>query len=551
MDDGATPSQRNALTALYVLGALIVVAAFLAGLFALVWWGTDHSQRARAEFARVHSARQAASPTPVQSVTSCIAGQGVDAGVCAPLFPAPLAFVGAIMDSRYSACDVSFERMMCGGWRGPSNQRALGYAASRFRRLALRALEQAADPLYRSCVGARGTPSARRETAIEYRHVVETLLGDLHIDADLPALWGRLARAGYQDSAGAPLTLHKRLGTWYLSAPTALVEWSHALSESRLFQLMQTGPVLYGAVELQQRMQLFIETTQALYHHLGSTGRDHLIAVPFGDLPQTWPWPLYLAGIAAPDPLELVVCDDLAFAEWVLSPQLARTLTVNNWRAWHEFHLGQAHGGHRSSGEQDNEDCLNLTLALAPELVNAALLRTVEPSDWHKIEVESAQLAARVLSGSRREVNILPGRVCEVAASMSPDRFDHNVNLVRAWRWSAEQVAPLQPSNALNVEWPLLNFPILRLGYGEVSKFAIFGAALHWQAQGRSNMSAALETLIPIAWEALPLTTDRQHFFMVWAQAYCDTPGIDVDAILRGNAAFRDTMGCHEGQGMY
>jgi hypothetical protein len=554
MDGGSvTPGQRTTLGAILVLFALLATAIFIAALSSLIWWGTAHTRQVRAEFQRKHEARELGRPSVAQRDANCVAGQYVDSapgagGACSPYFPAPLAFVNAIMDARYTACDVSFERLMCGGWLAPDNQRALGYAQLRYRRMARYALEQSGDPFYRACVTARGTASARRETTIEYRHVVETLLADLYVASDLPAMWGRLTRAGYTESAGAPLTLHKRQSVWYLSSPVTLIEWTHALSESRLYQLLQSGPIAYNVVELQQRMQLIMQTAQTLYHQRyrgggGGGEAESLIAVPFEELPQSWPWSLYLRGVTPPNPGELIVCDDLAFLQWALGA--GNTLTIHNWRAWHEFHLAQAHQGHLPTPDMD---CLNLTLAVVPELVNAALIRMVDAREWQKTETEALQLATLLLPD--HTVRVVPQRVCEVQASMSPDRFDHNMNLVRSWRWAQEQTAPLLAPNTLDLAWWLVRPPLFNLAYGLPSRLGIFGAALLHQALDR-DMRLAIERLTPSAWRELPLTGDRQHFFMVFAQAFCATPGIDVDAALRNTSAFREVMGCHQGQAMY
>jgi hypothetical protein len=303
-------------------------------------------------------------------------------------------------------------------------------------------------------------------------------------------------------------------------------------------------------VELQQRVQLVLETVQTLYHRWGSMGVEgHLVAVPFEELNQRWPWPLYLAGVSGPTLDELVVCDDLTYLQWALGSGI-NTLTVHNWRAWHEFHLAQAHQGHRYAQGIAVDECLNLTLALAPELVNSAMLeRNMQPSEWHKVVADAHAVAAAVLP-TGTPVAVLPERACDVRGSLSPDRFDHNVNLLRAWRWALDQTAPLQPLNAVELGWPLLQPPILRSAYGEVSKLAIFGSALLYQVHG-GNMTAAYQALQPLAWQALPLTADRQHFLMVWAQAFCDTPGIDVDSVLRSTRAFTEAMSCHAGQAMY
>ena len=467
----------------------------------------------------------------------CGPGQFYDSTVtetCAPQFPAPLAFVGALMDSRYTACDISFERLMCGGAASDS-PRALQYAELRYRRALRKALRQQASPWWRSCLGR----PQRHETLIEYKHVAERILGDLFVPADLPAAWGRLARAGYEEAAGSPFMLHKRDGQWYLSAPsTTILE----LGEGQFFQALQAGPIAYNVIELQQRIGYLVQMAQVLHRHRSSESITSV--VHFSDLPSNWPWSLYLGSTQPPAPEDLIICDDLQYVEWVLQNADKPPLSVHHWRAWLEFHVAQAHRGHVAISE---DQCMLLTLALAPEIANNALMATV--IDMNKVEVEVKQLGDHLLEG-KGGVSVLPQRRCPVEASMSPDRFDHNVNLIRAWRWAMQQTAQ-EPNLAFVVDWPLLQPPLFNVAYGEVSKYAIFGTTLLYARQGLNNMTGPLQDVVRRVWPLIPTDGDRQHFFMVFAQAFCNTPGINVDDVLRRIPEFSEVFGCYPGQGMY
>jgi len=532
-----TYSDERRLTLAFIAIVVVLAVGFALTLALGIWWGTSTSHRARAEHARSRARSSDYVPLGRGALPECGAGQYYDEQValCGPLFPAPLAFVGPLMDPRYTACDVSFERMMCGGGAPAQSAgaRATTWATLRHRKLAERLLQ--AEPFYRSCVGARGTTSARRETAMEYRHVLERLVSpaDLQTPADLPALWGRLARAGYAEAAGAPFALHRRQGTWYLEAPRETLERMHVMPEHALYAALQVnGPITYGVVELQQRMQYVMETTQALYHVMSTTSVGYT-AVPFSELPMpvaaAWSWSLYLGSVSAPDADELVAVSDLPYLE-ALGTTLS-ALTIHHWRAWHEFHIAQAHGGHVTVGAAD---CLNLTLALLPERVNALLIGSVPPDEWRKTEAEVMALAARL----GRAVRIVPDRDCPL--TFNADRFDHNLNAARAWRWAREQTGALVDPALQTLGWQDVRPPLFNLGYGEVSRLAIFGQHL-----------SDFDTLTAVAWEALPAMGDRQHFLMVWAQALCGSATAIIDDTLRGTAAFCETMGCHAGQGMY
>ncbi len=469
------------------------------------------------------------------ATATCGPGQVYDAAIvrgCVPLFPTPLAFVGAIMDARYTACDESFERMMCGSVDEP---RALRYAELRYHKQTVAALEQRASPWWKACMGR----PVRSEATIEYKHMVERMLGDIYVAADLPAAWGRLNRAGYAEAAGAPFALHRRAAQWYLSVPGALLDRAHGLGEGQLYQLLQAGPVAYNVVELQQRIGYLVETAQVLQHHRSGNNIGPVV-VRFSDLSQRWPWALYLGGVSPPEPDEMIIADDLPYLEWIL--ESSSVLTVHHWRAWLEFHLAQAHRGHVAVSSPDA--CINMTFAMVPEIAHSSLIASSSLGDWSKIEAEVQHLGNFLLGG----VRVLSQRACPVEASMSPDRFDHNVNLVRAWRWAQEQTASSPADDSVfDVTWPLLQHPLYNPAYGQVSKYAIFGTALLYQ-HNHHNLTAALAQLIKRVWPLLPLTADRQHLFMVFAQAFC---GEGVDDALRATPEFSEVFGCHEGQAMW
>lgn len=534
--------ERLGVSCAFVAVVAGVVAIFVSVIVAGIWVGTHHSFRARTHHARVtkrdhtgdSSANRACGPGEVRESD----------GGCVPHFPAPLAFVGPIMDARYTACDVSFASMMCGGWQGDPTMRAMGYANSRYHSTVAKELARSNHAFYRACL-TRGSQAAKRETAIEFRHVVDTLLGDLRVAADLPAAWGRVNRAGYADSAGAPFSLRKRGGAWYLGVPGALLDWVHGMSEGRIYQLLQSGPVPYNVVEMQQRIQYIVQVAQTLQHHRSTTALAP-VAVPFSDLPQSWPWTLYLAGAAAPDASDLVICDDLEYATWALS-SASREVEVFAWRAWIEFHLAQEHAGHLPiSGPLE---AANLTLALVPESVHAMLIATLDQRQWQKVQAETLGIAQQLVDLTTTRVNIVPDRDCAVQASFSPDRYDHNVNLVRAWRFAVEQQQHDDfQYETLSVSWKLVQPPLFNLGYNAASKWAIFGGAL----ARTMPQHVSFARLVRAAWAdpGIATTAERQHFFMVWAQAFCDQAAA-LDDTLRSTPEFSQVMGCYSGQGMY
>jgi hypothetical protein len=499
--------QEASVYGVFIMVVSTVTMIFLVAIFGTVWAGRHTHVSSKADILARH-AKTVISPT-----TNCGPGYAYDAdeNACAPRYPAPLAMVGAIMDSRFTACGISFSAMMC-GVVPPDRQSVHDYATQRHRALALRRLQQTNDVFYHSCLG-RGTPAAKRETSIEYRHIIDTLLGDLRVSADLPLTWGRMNRAGF---LGAPFRFH--LSTAHITADAVtMIDMVHDAGEGRLYQLLQAGPISYNVVELQQRILHLVSIGQKLKHHQSVAHESRTVA--FRHI-QTWDWPLFLQTTMLPAEDATIQVDDLTFVQWIIQ-EAATSISVAEWRVWLEFCIAYQHQGHVVS-----PSCLNNSLGVLPESVNAAILSAVDANQWLK---------------AQSEIHMLPGGLTtsiattfHSAASLSPDMYDHNVN--RAIQRDGD--ASSGEAIALVDMLP----PLYNVAYNDVSKLAIWGTNYYLR---QSNLTTALQRIVQFAWPLLPQTSDRQHFFMVWAQAWCTANRSVVDDAIRDVPEFAQVMGCH------
>lgn len=124
--------------------------------------------------------------------------------MCAPTIHTPLAMDHAIMDPSVAACD-SFFHSMCGKWidQHTNENRAFSYGyrrnMERIRTIVTSPSSGPVNDFYHSCVDTLVDQSRKsdKESSIVQQHMLGAILGDLKLHADLPTVFGRLARAGY------------------------------------------------------------------------------------------------------------------------------------------------------------------------------------------------------------------------------------------------------------------------------------------------------------------------------------------------------------------
>jgi len=732
-------------------GALLL--ALIAGVAIAIPLAIEHNRQTPSLDAMVlmRSARSRMQPG------DCTAGEQWDADtqLCAPHFHAPLAFESEIMDGTYSACDRSFYTMMCGRWmqthQNENRAFSYGFRKTRHRLHKLIAGDGGSDPalhrFYQSCV-TRQSPAARRETRIEFRHAVQSIVGSIRTHADLPRIFGRLARAGYT----APLALSmERHPTEARVIPLLVYDGfpEEMMNDRDVFQVLNAAydTTHYNAAEVQHKILGVLTVARGLreYHQYDLNAvesyRDYVENVLSGhlttwnELPHDWNvrqhdgeppmrgWNRFLQELGGPafrfarD--QPVWYPNAHYMSKLLESGIAR-FTVPEWKAWveysvlydsHQFdpqlpndvyfrardHQGPvgAAGGvsHRmarrntTDAEHDlAERCLQVTQHMLPGLVAESFLNTyMVDRERDRKEVrhivhgvllalrdmvrETQWLSAadkRVLTDKLRAtiVRVVEPDVWEsepFAASISVDRYDHNLNMIRRYRvernlalwkpgaplyWDRNALAffaaPVTsinayysgPSNSITILAGIMQHPFFDHAYGTVSKYAILASVvghelshaldnhgLYWGAQGslhthgilsaagmrrfynesrcvvreygpapagcedanahygNSTMGEDLADLtgIQAAYRALfehsALGThgtmgDKQHFFMVLAQAFCesydqkhrcDAVANDVHAVAEFRIdrtysnlkQFHGAFQCHSHQGMW
>ena len=392
--------------------------------------------------------------------------------------------------------------------------------------------------------------------------------------------------------------------------------------------------------------------------------------VPFSRL-QSWPWERYMQALDGNNLRfaneQVLWAPDRGYLEWLLARGGWQEIAVADWKAFIEFsvlwnnnqfepelpnnvyfrqHDAQGPVGRgarlyhripRSISTKSPEDqCVALTEHMLPGWTADAFLKRYMPRRQEiRTEVDKmvrellARLKDKVASATwlpdadritlARKVDATLVRVLEpddwhvepFLGSVSVDRHDHNMNLVRRYRvqrnlalwhkdaaaswWSRSALAffamPLTemnayysgPTNSITLLAGVLQHPLYNPDYDAVSKWAILGSVvghelshmldthgLHWDAEGRyaphgiltpegmgrfygrvecvvreygpapagcedANAAYGNSTIdedmadlmgIGLSYAALPESVtmgDRQHFFMVLGQAFCES----------------------------
>jgi predicted metalloendopeptidase len=432
---------------------------------------------------------------------------------------------------------------------------------------------------------------------------------------------------------------------------------------------------------------------------------------------EEWSWERYFQALDGNglrfEPTTTMWAPDAQYMRWFVAQDGWRSLSVPDWRAWIEFSilyngndfdpelpdnvyfrqhdvLGPVGPGarfyhrlprkhQRGTAEENQHRCLSLTEHMLPGWVASTYLERWMPE---RVAVQSRvramvekllrALQARVLKTSwlseedrqrlADKVGAIMVRVIEpeewhpepFGPSLSADRHDHNMNLVRRYRvqrnlalwhkdsgatwWSRSAIAffamPLTevnayysgPSNSITILAGVLQSPFFNLQYGDVSQWAILGSiighelshsldhhGLHWDRDGNFHPAGILsaegmrrfyteiecvvreygpapagcedanahygnstigEDLADLVGISLSYDTlfdqnhpanvgDKQHFFMVLAQAFCETYDQEhrcaavandvhavaefrIDRTFRNMHGWHDVFGCHD-----
>lgn len=287
-----------------------------------------------------------------------------DLDMCAPNFYAPIAFDSSIMSPHVTACD-SFYKNMCGKWidEHTNENRAFSYGKHRndayIKRIIMaNGRNDAVGRFYTSCL-ALGSTQHTRESVLEFKHTLETVVGDMRTHADLPTVFGRLARMGYTTP-------------WVLSIERHPVEprlvplltydsFPAELDEGRIYQVLSATRDItnYNVVDMQQRIQgilrvmrgLRAKSTQPMPTDFDAYVENQMPhdMVPFDSLPQEWNlktyanvkgWSLYFNALDGQglrfNHDQTVWVIDRPYFVWLLTQGIA-SFDLLDWRAFIEF----------------------------------------------------------------------------------------------------------------------------------------------------------------------------------------------------------------------
>jgi predicted metalloendopeptidase len=419
-------------------------------------------------------------------------------GMCAPVFNAPMAFERLLLNDSVAPC-ASFYNHMCGTWMAQhSNEdRAFSFLWHRNQKALERLMTaQPASPLgraYAACVNEQFHPSTL-EVQHEYRHVREHVLGDLRSYADLPSVFGRMARYGFV--AGAPFALSierdptQRRVLPYLAWDgvvnvtmadvSARFEASRALTQHSGMVIVDRVRRAWKVAEAIRRWQPSAET-----QFLPTT-------IPFSSLP-VWhtphanpgAWTSFLQSLdglglrfAPSQPLWLEPSTERYLRAMLAAETgwLTANLELLDWSAYMEFVI--LHNMHefapalpmnvyrrttafrgRMLRNATRSDCVRVTQQLVPGLVAQAFVASQRDAlDAAKRETrkmvehligafeslinETAWLPAEARRRARHKLRSIVVRVAEpdewepepFAERLSAERYAHNVNLVRRYR---------------------------------------------------------------------------------------------------------------------
>lgn len=296
-----------------------------------------------------------------------------EVSLCAPVHHLPLALDPSIMNTSLKVCD-SFYDSMCGRYitSHTNENRAFSYGWRRTRERLRQmiatsntsALNEAGSLFYRACL-SRGGPASIREALLEYKHLLEFIVGPIRSHADIPSALGKMARYGYTSPFAISMERHPL-------EPRILPFWSPdgfptpILDEGRLFQILQASRSLTGYTSMQEahHIESVLRISRSLGEHRSPNGLlenvtnygDYLQHVfhqqhlkPFGAIldgptrSTDWVWDRYfeaLDGNALRFQVDQQIwMPDASYLSWFVSDSGWRSFSVVDWKAYLEFSI--------------------------------------------------------------------------------------------------------------------------------------------------------------------------------------------------------------------
>ncbi len=435
-------------------------------------------------------------------------------------FPEPLPFVPSLMDSTVDMCLQSFTRHVCKS--SSSNKQRLERVMERelreWKQVVVRDNETLAT-FYQSCK----SPNAK-ETELEYKHLFSSIVGDFLRREQIPLVWARLARLQLH----APFSLRMQPGTF-----TPVLEYAGfndtTLQELTVINLLQQTKNIhnYNVYEMQMSIQAIMKVHLALTAFTRKTSHD--ITAKWRNI-SAGVTPDFLNAYAGPlfrfRPDQDVILSggiDASYFQWLSS----LPLTVPEWRAYAHFSiLYNNHGLLRGN-------CYDMTESMLPGLfINSFLnmhpvAETVIQSDTFK-QLYHEMYGADAPDIVRPPLEVYLGR-------LAIDQFEANVHMI------LEHELMDNLSNATVV--PTVTHyamipPFYSDGYSHVGRYALTGFFMALDAT--NSPAVALERAYRAA--NLSQLVDKQHFFMIVAQAVCDADL--MDPVFKAFAPFNEVMHC-------
>ncbi len=507
----------------------------------------------------------------------CKTGEFFDETVrmCAPNFNKPLAFDPLLMNANVNTCD-SFYGALCGKWisEHTNEDRSFSYGYYRNQKIIEQLILNDTGPINRFYVSCQRHENIK-ESEIEYSHIREYVMGDLKSYADLPVVFGRLAKIGYtlpfvfsiekHPTSGREvpylawdgfqnMTLGKIIST--MISMRGLTRYTHI---EMIHKADRVWKVVKGCAEHNtdpiESIDDFVEYVQnRLTTHLIPFNRVPVWKTPYENrhgwnsffqamdgnalrfLPNQDTWVIgqdyltWLFGYAIP---QYEIGDWMAYIEFSIMynvhkfmPLLPNNVYFKQWDMHGPLSGAVYHRIPRDEEPSVKKDCIAITQHMIPGLVAESFLKTMEKKELIRAEVRTivenvitayvdAVNRTQWLNGDAKAVavekirNIII-RVVEpdewtsepFADRISPDRYDHNMNLVRRYRvqrnlqlWHKDNPnsldrnalaffsSPLSDVNAyysgstntITILAGILQRPFYSFDYNLVSKYAIIG----------------------------------------------------------------------------
>lgn len=354
-------------------------AAIFFGIFAVIWVAAGHHHH--------HSLSNITTDVPPPGYYmkhqksrrrhargQCGIGETWDAEVslCGPTQHLPLALDPSIMNNSIKMCD-SFYDSMCGRYiSGHTNEnRAFTYGWRKTRERLKQMITNSSTidtsagvKFYAACL-SRGSATSAKEALLEYKHLVEVIVGNIRSHADLPSALGRLARYGYTSPFALSMERHP-MEPRVIPFLTPDGFPSPILDEGRLFQIFQLGRTLTGYTSIQEAHHIegVLRISRALAEHRaplvmaeqsGGYG-DYLQNVfsqqhlgTFGTVlggptkSVEWVWDRYFQsldgnGLRFKNDTQLWL-PDAEYMRWFISDEGWRSFSLLDWKAYLEFSI--------------------------------------------------------------------------------------------------------------------------------------------------------------------------------------------------------------------